>query len=145
MKPPETLQAAVRRMQQFMNPRGVSSSTNPAAANGAAHGHPPATSAAAAAGHDDEVIVSDDDDDDIVLGNRVVTLKDPNTFGRIVQPARFTDTCGNDPQPFDLETFLEMAQSTLKWVDPHNMKASCVQNLQVRVGWGCSGVSTGSC
>lgn len=64
---------------------------------------------------------------------RVVSLKDPNTFARMQQPVRFTDTCSNDLRAFELESFLDVAQRTLKWIDPHSMKASCVQNLQVCV------------
>lgn len=125
MKAPEPLPVAVQRVQQFMNPHSsTSSSTNPAAAAAPGGRQPPA----AAAGNDDIVI---SDDDDIVLGNRVVSLKDPNTFLRIQHPARFTDTNGNDLQVFELESFLEVADKTFKWIDPHSMKASCVQNMQV--------------
>jgi hypothetical protein len=70
---------------------------------------------------------------------RVVSLKDPNTFSRIKQPARFADISDNDLQAFELESFLDVAEKTLKWIEPHNMKASSVQNLQVgiSVGQGC--------
>jgi hypothetical protein len=133
MKAPEPLPVAVQRVQQFMNPNGTtSSSTNPAAAaTPGGRQQPPA----AAAG-DDGIVISDDDD--IVLGNRVVSLKDPNTFLRIKHPARFTDTTGNDLQVFELESFLEVADKTFKWIDPHSMKASCVQNMQVGPGRGGS-------
>jgi hypothetical protein len=64
-----------------------------------------------------------------------VSLKDPNTFLRVQHPVRFIDTGSNDDQTFELESFLDMAAQTYKWIDPHSMKASCVQNLQVGVGW----------
>jgi hypothetical protein len=131
MKAPEPLPVAVQRVQQFMNPHGsTSSTTNPAAAATAPGGAGCRQPAAAAAAGNDDIVISDDDD--IVLGNRVVSLKDPNTFLRIQHPARFTDTTGNDLQVFELESFLEVADKTFKWIDPHSMKASCVQNMQVR-------------
>lgn len=138
MKAPEPLPVAVQRVQQFMNPNGSTSSRTNTAASAAPRGRqqPPA---AAAAG-DDGIVISDDDD--IVLGNRVVSLKDPNTFLRIQHPARFTDTTGNDLQVFELESFLEVADKTFKWIDPHSMKASCVQNMQV-CSWGADGWEVG--
>lgn len=140
MKPPESLAAALQRVRLFMNPRGsrASSNNNPAAAAAAQQQQHQPPAAAAAAAQDDDAEVISDGDDDIVVGNRVVSLKDPNTFMRINQPARFTDTCGNDLLAFDLDTFLDMADTTLKWIDPHSMKASCVQNLQVRVPCVCA-------
>lgn len=137
MKPPERLAAAVQRVRQQMHScsSGSSSSTRPAAAasSSAAAANGP-TAAAAANGVDDDVI-DVEDDDDVVIGNSVVSLKDPNSGTRIVEAARFADTSGVVPSAFDLETFLDLAQRTRKWMDPHSSRPSCVQNLQVRPGW----------
>lgn len=70
------------------------------------------------------------DDDDVIISNTVISLKDPLTGVRMATPARFTDTEGLTA--FDLDPFLETAQRTRKWQDPHSMKHSSVQRLQVR-------------
>jgi hypothetical protein len=70
------------------------------------------------------------------MGNTVVSLKDPYTNMRMATAARFVDTAGAAPSAFDLEPFLDMAQRTRKWMDPHSSKPSSVQSLQVcHCGW----------
>jgi hypothetical protein len=111
---------------------GSSSSSTAAAAAGSSSN---AAAAAAANGH---AAVSNaggdglDDDDDVIMGNTVVSLKDPYTNMRMATAARFVDTAGAAPSAFDLEPFLDMAQRTRKWMDPHSSKPSSVQSLQVR-------------
>jgi hypothetical protein len=82
------------------------------------------------------VTVIDDDDDDIIMGNSVVSLKDPMSGQRIVTAARFVGVGGLGPAAFDLDVFLEVAKQSKKWLDPHSMKASTVQHLQVSPGGG---------
>jgi hypothetical protein len=72
----------------------------------------------------------DSDDEDITVVNNVVSLMDPNSLQRIVTPARFVDT-NQGLACFDLDNFLNLAQRTLKWLDPHNSQPSSVQMLQV--------------
>jgi hypothetical protein len=72
----------------------------------------------------------DSDDDDITVVNNVVSLIDPNSLKRIVTPARFKDT-NQGLACFDLDIFLDSAQRTLKWLDPHNSQPSSVQMLQI--------------
>ncbi|WIA09682.1 hypothetical protein OEZ85_009068 [Tetradesmus obliquus] len=122
MKQPESLEAAVERVRRHM--RGGSSSSSGAAASSST------AAAAAANGHAGAAGVIDDDDD-VVMGNTVVSLKDPYSNQRMVTAARFVDTAGAAPSAFDLDSFLEVAQATRKWMDPHSSKPSCVQSLQV--------------
>ncbi|KAF6256419.1 hypothetical protein COO60DRAFT_110528 [Scenedesmus sp. NREL 46B-D3] len=127
MRQPETLEAAVQRVRRHM--RGASSSTSSDAAAAAG-----SSSNGAAAGNGCAVSNGDsdrDDDDDVIMGNTVVSLKDPFSNTRMATAARFVDTAGAAPSAFDLELFLDMAQSTRKWMDPHSNKPSCVQSLQV--------------
>jgi hypothetical protein len=131
MKQPEPLEAAVERIRRHMR-GGSSSSSSSAAAAGSS------SNAAAAAGANGHATVNGvaghvnhDDDDDVVMGNTVVSLKDPYSHTRMVTAARFVDTAGAAPSAFDLDLFLEMAQSTRKWMDPHSSKPSSVQSLQV--------------
>lgn len=51
-------------------------------------------------------------------------------------PARFVDASGL--QPFDLDSFLSMAQRNRKWQDPTTLNNSSVEQLQVGAG-GCRG------
>ncbi len=74
---------------------------------------------------------NNDDDDVITLGGGVFPLRDPLMHTRMVTPVRYVDTGADGPLAFDLDAALEMAARTRKWVDPHNGRDSCVQNLQV--------------
>lgn len=51
-------------------------------------------------------------------------------------PARFVDASGL--QPFDLDSFLSMAQRNRKWQDPTTLNNSSIEQLQVGAG-GCRG------
>ncbi len=73
----------------------------------------------------------DASDDEIEIGNSVLALRDPITGTRMSTPARFSDIDGLTA--FDLEPFLAMAQRTLKWLEPHSLKGSCIQRLQVSI------------
>nr|QBB20015.1 E3 SUMO protein ligase SIZ1-like proteon [Ettlia sp. YC001] len=131
MKPPEQLAQAVQRVCRHMhgghNPARQCTAGDAAAP--AAAGQP----AAAAANRTANGVqtIESDDDDDIIVGNIVVSLKDPMSGARMNVPVRFTDTAGTAPSAFDLDTFLEMAQRSKKWLDPHNQEPSTIQNLQV--------------
>jgi hypothetical protein len=127
MKQPETLEAAVQRVRRHM--RGGSSSSAATAAGSTSN----TAAAAVANGHAVSNADGDgiDDDDDVIMGNTVVSLKDPYMNTRMATAARFVDTAGAAPSAFDLEQFLDMAQRTRKWLDPHSSKPSCVQSLQV--------------
>lgn len=81
MKAPESLDAAVQRVRQFMKPRGAASSSTNAAAAAAGRavgasgpGQQSAAVAAAAGGGDPDDLVISDGDDDIVVGNRWATV-----------------------------------------------------------------------
>lgn len=139
MKPPEQLAQAVQRVCRHMhgghNPARQHTVGDPLAAPAAA-GQP---AAAAANGTANGVqTIESDDDDDIIVGNIVVSLKDPMSGARMNAPVRFTDTAGTAPSAFDLDAFLEMAQRSKKWLDPHNQEPSTIQNLQVW-NWGRHG------
>lgn len=70
-----------------------------------------------------------DDDDSILIAHQVMSLKDPITNTRMTIPARFVDA--SELQPFDLDTFLSLAQSSRKWQDPMTLKNSTIRSLQV--------------
>jgi hypothetical protein len=148
MRQPESLQAALARVQHHVGGRGRRRSSSGARqqqqqqqqqqqGGGGGGGGGLAAAAAGAGGGRDACVISDDDDGDepdVQLGNTVVSLKDPNAFVRIATPARFADV--GDVNAFDLEHFLSLAERTHKWLDPHSMRASTVQQLQVRCARG---------
>lgn len=130
MKPPEQLTHAVQRICRHMHgghlplhQQALGSPTAPAAAgqhaaNGDANG---------------VQTIDSDSDDDIIIGNIVVSLKDPMSGARMSVPARFTDTAGTAPSAFDLDTYLDMVHRSKKWLDPHNQEPSTAQSLQVMI------------
>lgn len=54
----------------------------------------------------------------------------PSALPRAQVPARFVDASGL--QPFDLDSFLSMAQRNRKWQDPTTLNNSSVEQLQAR-------------
>ncbi|CAG9462381.1 unnamed protein product [Pedinophyceae sp. YPF-701] len=71
--------------------------------------------------------ISDSDDDLVVNQELRLSLIDPMTCARVTRPA-YSKQCGAH-RVFDLDVFLDAAKRTRKWICPHCLKVTRLQDI----------------